>query len=714
MKILMRCIVFVICYAFVLSARPFERYWRDDPFRQKRVEKYIADEGSELAQVRSDRNGRTLVLSNRGLLQPYKERLVPDVLHRPLVDEKIVAFDSYRSRFVYLTETAVLSTAWAGTFLLDTGMKKAADFAVGRDFDVLVVAPGQIRYYHGAGEYLEGSSNVIDVKYDGRKDRFLLLDPENLWVYSEGRKPERVLHGSDFTSMEVLSTGSELLIGTNDGFSRVNGDSFDKISTVQKIPWTEISCICEIGDKLWFGTTRGAFSIDNNGDISYYGGQRWLPDDSVIDIAAGPENSVLILTRTGLSHILFEEMTLARKADFFDELTRRRHIRYGLNSRFSMKRAGDFSTGSLCDQDNDGLWTAMYLAGELFRYATTRCSDVLENCYESFEAMERLYTINPIPGFPSRAFERRGYEVSDLERWQQAGDKHWDWKATTSSDEIVGHFFVLSIFAEVIENPEWKKRSIALMDECMDHIVRNNWYLVDYDGQPTQWGRWHPEYVNQFPVEVGDRRLNSVEIISFLQTAYHFTGKEIYKTKGLELLNDFGYLDNITIPIERIGHVPGIDLSSDWNHSDDELAFLSYWNLYHYAYDDTLREKYKKSIVDHWEIERPEKNPLWAFITASVGAEEFDLEEAIWSLQRMPVDFIDWSVSNSHRKDLEFLPENFRRQTTRDVLPPDERPVSKFNGNAFQLDSQGNGLREYSGDIYLLPYWMGRYLNVIR
>jgi len=159
--------------------------------------------------------------------------------------------------------------------------------------------------------------------------------------------------------------------------------------------------------------------------------------------------------------------------------------------------------------------------------------------------------------------------------------------------------------------------------------------------------------------------------------------------------------------------VPGIDLSTEWNHSDDELAFLSYWNLYRYAFTDELRDKYRRTIRGHWEIERPEKNPLWSFIYAAAGAEQFDLQDAIWSLQQFPLDTTSWTVTNSHRQDLEFLAPNFREQTTANVLPPDERPVRKFNANAFELDGGNGGRREFSGDIYLLPYWMGRYLGII-
>ena len=73
--------------------------------------------------------------------------------------------------------------------------------------------------------------------------------------------------------------------------------------------------------------------------------------------------------------------------------------------------------------------------------------------------------------------------------------------------------------------------------------------------------------------------------------------------------------------MKDLDRVPGIDLTTEWNHSDDELAFLSYWNLYRYAFTPELREQYRQAIRDHWEVERPEKNPLWNFLYAATGAE---------------------------------------------------------------------------------------------
>jgi hypothetical protein len=723
MKIRIFCAT--ICGLLITAPTAYSKnirhFYEDHPFIQDFSEKIPLSQeltGTESSAVRCDRNGRILVLSNKGLLQAHNGQLVPDRSYRPLADMQIKSIETYRSQFIYLTNKVVLSNAWAGRLLMPHKMPNAGLFVPGSNFDFLLAGNSSVAYFNKGklvDKWQTAGNRAKQILFDPVHNHFLQLFDDRLESYNPGKKVATVFESDNLNCTELIKNNTILVIGTQDGYIELDANSFSSRSGLQKkLPCTDIRCIKQIGEEVWFGTPRGAFAIDGDGRTNYYASKRWLVDDNVIDISKGPDNSVLLLSESGLSIIHFKQMTLEQKAEHFDELTRKRHMRHGLNCALSMSEPGDFSTGTLVDSDNDGLWTSMYLAGELFRYAVTGSNEVLQNCYESFEAMERLSHINHMEGFPSRSFERAGYHLSDKSRWQPAEDPNWTWKATTSSDEIVGHIFVYSIFAEVVPDKEWRNRAITLIDDIMAHIVRNDWYLIDYDGKPTLWGKWNPDYVNQFPKQVGDRRLNSIEIIGFLQTAYHFTGKEIYKDKAYELFEKHGYLDNIMIPISTIGRVPGIDLTTEWNHSDDELAFLSYWNLYKYAFTDKLREKYSQTIKGHWDIERPEKNPLWNLIYAMTGAVDFDLDQTIWSLKEFPLDMISWSVQNSHRKDIELLEPNFRNQTTRKVLPPDERPMSKYNGNAFRLDGGSGGRREYSGDIYLLSYWLGRYLNIIR
>jgi hypothetical protein len=348
--------------------------------------------------------------------------------------------------------------------------------------------------------------------------------------------------------------------------------------------------------------------------------------------------------------------------------------------------------------------------------------------------MERLHTVTNIPGLFARSFER-DYKVenskgADWKRkelltgspanlWLPASDHpNWTWRSTASSDQTVGQIFALTMILELSDDAQWKARALKCLDNLMGYIVKNDLYIIDVDGEPTMWGKWNPDYVNKFPINVGDRKITSSNIIAFLQTAWHFTGKEIYKNKANELMQKFGYLDNLTRSFSQIGPSNADELSnvlsSEWNHSDDEMYFLAYWGLYPYALKSELKPKYLAAIKDHWEIERPEKNALWNFTYAMTGAKEFDLDQSIEFLKTYPLDLRNWGMQNSQRQDIERIALNFRGQTTKELLPLGEIPIYRHNGQIFTLDSSGDGTSLISaGDTWLLPYWMGRYLGVI-
>lgn len=706
----------------------------DTPFLQETsVKYYIEEPGINLQKAFIDRNGTLQVISDKGLWRPhdgqflYPGTLVADRSYLPMKDKKLSDMDVYNDQFVYLDDKSVLSNAWAGSLFIKHSLPNAKLFKAGKDFSFLVSDGSQLAYYADSNLVWKGGisgGSVLDLAFDPEKNTFYALTANSVLTYPAGSESvEDFFTGSDFKAFGLVESGKKLIIGTGDGYLIVNTASKAQEGDRQnKLPWPVITAVKEIHGNLWFGSERGAFMLKNDGKFNYYYGERWLPGEVVKHLAPGQGDDVLVLTDKGLAKLEFFKQTLAQKANFFDKQVRERHIRYGFNSSLGGMEKGNFNTGRLGDSDNDGLWTSMYLGGEAFRYAVTGSEEALQNVRESLDAMERLFTINSLTGFPSRSYARRGYinQLSDPERWQHASHPDWDWKATTSSDEAIGHAFVYGVIAEIVDDKEVKEQAIRLIDAMMQHIVDNDWYLIDYDGKPTLWGKWHPDYVNNFPSIVGDRKLNSSNIIAMLQTAYHFTQKEIYKTKAFELMEDYGYLDNMMVPMEQIGKAEeGTDewaemLSESWNHSDDEMYFLGYWGLYRYAFNDTLKAKYKESIIDHWEAERPEKDGLWNIFTALVAPDNFDLEESIWYLQEYPMDLINWSVSNSHRKDIVPLPENFRRQTIAEVLPPDELSIRRHNANRFGLDGGGMGRSESSaGDIWLLPYWMGRYLGVI-
>jgi hypothetical protein len=460
----------------------------------------------------------------------------------------------------------------------------------------------------------------------------------------------------------------------------------------------------------WVGTRQGAIRVRRQyTSHEYFVGERWLPDDHVTGIGIDGQ-AVWLETPKGFSRIEYRQMMLADKSRAFVERVQARHNRWGLTADSALRVPGDVSTNQMVSSDNDGLWTAMYVAAECFRYKVTGEADARENARRSMQAIVRLEAITGISGFPARSFIKVGEDVQPTDgEWHDSTDKAWRWKGDTSSDEIVGHYFVYPLYYDFVAEESEKPALRAVIERITNHILDNDYQLVDVDGARTRWGWWGPEAIWQDPDETG---LRALHMLSHLRVALHLTHDAGHRARFQraydELIGTHKYHlltrnQKIMVP----GHV---------NHSDDELAFLSYYPLLRYETDPTLLAVYRQSLERSWQIERPERNPLWNFIyAAGSAAREFDREESIRTLQAIPMDTIRWSVRNSHRLDVPIDPmsDRFGKRQALSVLPYDELPMWKWNGNPYRLDGGDGGRSEDDGAYFLLPYWMGRYYKFI-
>ena len=458
----------------------------------------------------------------------------------------------------------------------------------------------------------------------------------------------------------------------------------------------------------WLGTTQGLVRLDftatERDRRQYFAGKRYLPDDNVEQLAADGQGGIWARTRTGVSHIEFKPMTLAQKADIFEKRIRQRHDRYGLVASSHFTIAGDPASNRMHDNDNDGLWTAMYAAAECFRYAVTKSPEALANARKSVEAVLFLEEVAGRRGFPARSYIRKGDPMPHGGEWHWTSDGQYYWKADTSSDEIVGHFFIFTIAYDLLPDADLKQRIKETATRVMDHIIKHGYYLIDLDGKPTLWGNWGPEKLLQEPDE---RALNSMQLLSFLKTTAHITGDPRYETEYKKVAWDLKYADWMT-------HLN--EWRTELNYSDEELAMLPFYCAFLYEKDPAMLKQYRIAVDEWWKNIQREANPLWTFIYL-VGQPDakVDLPAAVWTLYRMPIETIEWSVRNSHRQDIAFAsaPDRFGKREIVTLLPPDERPVMKWNGNPFIVDGGNGGHGEDDGAAFLLPYWMGRYHKFI-
>jgi hypothetical protein len=710
---------------------------KDVPFLQDVSVKFTSVDTLSKATFRRlefDRNGVAYVLTDRGVARVFDTRLAIDRSFRPLTG--LVAHDIAlgQGELYYLFEDRWLSNGDSGKPLGHLPKGVFTSLAVADDGSVLLAGSEKLTLVRGGKE--------IELTAPATKSPFRLLAHGVDFYVVTDNAIHRIRDGklSGFHEAKDLTTlairGDEILIGTHNGYYGISlRTGLETTPRQTKLPVLDITCLAPTAEGVWAGTTRGVFFQrdararrtaspalpDGPNGIRYYASKRWLSDDFVVDLKLDDTGNVLVLTKTGLNQIQFKTMTLAEKADWYDRKIRLRHIRFGLTGERVLPVPGDVTTSEIIDTDNDGGWTSYYLGSQAFRFAATGRSQARSNAWESFAALERLQQLPKRDGFFARTIERRGFKYSDPDRWRELPGNDWDWKGHTSSDEFTSHTFAHGVMWQLVAKTLAEKQRLATnYTAIMDHIIRNQWYLIDVDGKPTLWGRWNPEYVNWYPHSIVDRRLNSAEMIAGLQLAYAMTGREFYRQTAYELFEKHGYLTNILSSMKLIGPTTGFvhfdnDMGNEWNHSDDELAFFNYWTLYHFAFNRDLRVKYAAAIRDHWEFERAEQYAIWNFIhSGSGGGHDCDAAGAVWTLRATPLDTITWSVQNSHRRDVTKLAPSFSGRELKELLPPGERVFARINTQPFILDGGNGGGIELPGDEYLIGYWLGRYLGEIK
>jgi len=511
-----------------------------------------------------------------------------------------------------------------------------------------------------------------------------------------------------------------------------NGNRVDSFTPAEGLPSISVCCVTPGPEGvMWVGTDLGVARYDGR-SWSLRHSRRWLVSDDVRDIAFDAQGTAWIATDAGASAIKRRSMTLAQKANYFLDVCLARHVRApGLVEKCSLRTLGDTNTWKPRDDDNDGQYTAMYLAMESFRYAATKDPEAKANAKRAFEALRFLQTVTETPGFvartvipiswtsmadPNRAISDRQWAEMVVDnprekrvetRWRRSRDGQWRWKADTSSDEITGHMFGYLFYYDLVADEAERRRVARHVLNVVDYIIEGGYVLKGMDGTHTKWGVWAPEKLNHDPDWAPERGINSVEILSFLKLAYHVSGEKRYQREYLHLLHEHGYAANVK---RAKTYHPA------WRtHIDDELLALAYPCLLIHEDDPQLRRLYRASL-DHWYAAvEADRSPYFDFTYAACAGQAPRWDIPISSLRDASLDLVRWTVDNSRREDLHIVrtPELEQLQTNR-LPPPSERGVIRWDENPWRVVQGDGGHTESDGVWWLLPYWMGRYYGYIQ
>lgn len=511
------------------------------------------------------------------------------------------------------------------------------------------------------------------------------------------------------TTRDLMSFGSRMYITTDRGLTEVRGASMKNYKGEDGLPVENTTCLASgFANDIWIGTERGAVrKLDD--EWQYFGAEHWLPENHVNDIAVG-EKMVYIATDGGIGIISYEPYTLQKKAAFYE-----RHL-----DEWGHKRLGFIHTLYKKDNewirevsDNDGAHTATYLAAMCFKYKVTGDEKARQEAEESFNAMLFLDRVNDIDGLIARSIwsttadkDEKGKSGSGglPARWYPTEDGKWYWKGDVSSDEIIAHFYSVSLFHDLVATGKEKELAKEHLTRMAAYIMDNGWKIIDKDGTPTRWGRWDPEYLLR-PYGYSDRGVNGLEALTFMQTAYAVSGQEKF-SNGYQQLVDWGYLNNV---LKQKNTFPPSSLAP-W---DDNLANEAYATVLRYTTDPHLRSYYLRSIERFYEIKRMEHIPWFNFTYGAYTGNDCEIDQCVKHLRAWTLDCTEYNYRNSHRDDL-FVEAGYTSyEGGLKAISPRELSVSRGSRRAISLDGGVGGRRIMEPTGFLKDYWMGRYYGFI-
>ncbi|EDQ88047.1 uncharacterized protein MONBRDRAFT_33081 [Monosiga brevicollis MX1] len=478
---------------------------------------------------------------------------------------------------------------------------------------------------------------------------------------------------------------------------------------------------------VWIGTPQGLLRYSrgqDDPDWRYFHGDRFLPHTSnVTHLVSLNSTHTLVATTGGISLLVWEQWTLRQKATHFLNILQARHNRHGLVGECDMAGYGQLSTCQGGPEDNSGLWTSLLVSA----YAQAQAlepSVAHATALEQFQAgMELLVNVTNVQGLMARTCLAPNVSAPDEPNWYASkapGLSGWHFKGDASSDEVVGHMFAHMMVYAMGTDQATRDRSQTYLLDIINHIVDNNFFLVDVTGLPTRWGIWNPQYINHNRSWSDVRGLNAAQILSYLVAGIGLARTPAEKAKFEAALANLTTADN-----QYDENMLNLKIKSpdDDNYSDDELTFLPYFTMalgLNLTKLPQMASALSLSVERTWLAVRAERSAPWNVMYTAINGSlttQADIDNIAWNLRTWPLELIDFPVTNTIRRDIYINPEAERNDhqgndDVRKILPVYERPQLRWNGDPHDLDG-GSGRTEGDPGAWLMPYWLARYYGMI-
>lgn len=119
--------------------------------------------------------------------------------------------------------------------------------------------------------------------------------------------------------------------------------------------------------------------------------------------------------------------------------------------------------------------------------------------------------------------------------------------------------------------------------------------------------------------------------------------------------------------------------------------------------------------MDNWMKQREaDHNPLINFLYSYARNKQQGLTASVDFLTDTPLDLVSWNIDHTKREDIRLVHAPVLDDWEVDQLPPASiRATVRWDSNPWAAVN-GNPSIEREPVFWLLPYWMGRYLKMVR
>jgi hypothetical protein len=426
---------------------------------------------------------------------------------------------------------------------------------------------------------------------------------------------------------------------------------------------------------------------------------------AVVAVAAGCALHGETIRRTPVPEIslplAFEPThALSDKAAWFEAKILRQHLTTEglLAYRIDPARA-QLTPTAIADM---AIWSGVYLAAESFRHQAAPSPEAHDRVGTLIGGLAALESISGEPGVLARAIMRRDAlgAFNGLEWHPSAANPDVMWMSNASVDQLDGILFGAGVAFDALDDGPARRRLVAAVDGIVGAMVDHGMTLRNVGGKRTKHG--------DLTCGMRTENLNCLIALSAVKVAHHVTGDDRF-AEAYQRLVRRGYPEHAVAARDRWW-----ERWTGANHSDNNLAFLAYYNLIRYETDPRLSELYQKSLRRAWSVVRREKNPFFTFVYHAVTPRsEWDaaaLDDARDTLLRFPTEESRYDPEALARGCVSPRVDRLNRRQACAPLPMDERPQAavEWNQNPARIERGTRDRAGYSGFDFLVAYWLGR------